>query len=201
MLKVIFEFLYMGADFFPEWEKVQTGVLAGESRREADKIYEQQGLRAADQLTADLTRRYGDYYEVRVQDGGERSNQGLDNVPEFGKLEHLRDLYTSGGHFQREIIMQRKSAAMAVGLPARAAILQFKQAGPERGGIDLNTANMAMSVSRDADGGVKVKFDPALVVRLRQQGALRLAVPVIIDVHLMSMADINPLLGLNNNQP
>jgi hypothetical protein len=63
------------------------------------------------------------------------------------------------------------------------------------GGIDLNTVNMGMTVTKDANGGVQVNFDPAMIARIRQEG-VQSAVPVIINVTPMSSAQIRPLLGL-----
>jgi hypothetical protein len=64
----------------------------------------------------------------------------------------------------------------------------------KRGGIDLNTANMGMTITKDAQGGVKVNFDPAVIERIRQQG-IQSAIPVIIDVRMMTSAEFRPLLG------
>jgi hypothetical protein len=61
------------------------------------------------------------------------------------------------------------------------------------GGIDLNATNMSLSVSKDAQGGVTVTFDPALIDRIRKEG-VRSVVPVIINI--VPVADIKPLLGL-----
>jgi len=63
----------------------------------------------------------------------------------------------------------------------------------EVGGIDLNDANMAMSVAKDANGGVKISFDPAMVARIRKDGVSSV-VPVIINV--THMTSVLPLLGL-----
>jgi hypothetical protein len=62
------------------------------------------------------------------------------------------------------------------------------------GGIDLNPSNMGLSVSKDAQGGVTVTFDPALVERIRKEG-VQSVVPVIINI--VPISDIRPLLGLS----
>jgi len=63
------------------------------------------------------------------------------------------------------------------------------------GGIDLNTANLGMTVTKDADGGVKVNFDQAMIGRIKAQGVFS-ADPVIIRITPMSSAQISPLLGV-----
>ena len=70
------------------------------------------------------------------------------------------------------------------------------------GGIDLNTANMGMIVTKDTNGGVKVftqsKELGLLIERIKQQG-VQSAVPVIININVMPVADIRPLLGFNDS--
>jgi len=83
---------------------------------------------------------------------------------------------------------------------SRAMTTQKIPTAMKRGGIDLNAANMGMTLTKDAQGGVKVSFDPAMIARIRQQG-VQSAFPLIIDVHLMPLAEIRPLLGLNDNPP
>jgi len=63
------------------------------------------------------------------------------------------------------------------------------------GGIDLNSANMAMTITKDVNGGVKVNFDPAMIAQIRQKGVYS-AIPVIISVTTMSQAQLRPLLDL-----
>ena len=63
------------------------------------------------------------------------------------------------------------------------------------GGIDLNTADMGMTVVRDANGGVKVNVDPAMLARVRIHGLGRVE-PFIIQMQAMTSGEINPLLGL-----
>jgi len=63
------------------------------------------------------------------------------------------------------------------------------------GGIDLNSANMGMTVTQDANGGVQVNFDPAMIERIKAQGVFS-ADPVIIRITPMTPAQISPLLGL-----
>jgi|GEM_PF-7089410 len=64
-----------------------------------------------------------------------------------------------------------------------------------KGGIDLNTANMGMTVTKDSNGGVKVNFDPAMAARIREEG-IQSAEPMIIRVRSVTSKDISPLLGL-----
>ncbi len=61
------------------------------------------------------------------------------------------------------------------------------------GGIDLNTKNMGMTIQKDANGGVKVNFDPALIERIRTEGVQSVD-PVIIRI--TAIADVRPLLGI-----
>jgi|GEM_PF-5277594 len=97
-------------------------------------------------------------------------------------------------------LMGKNSAMTAEKLAPRfdrAALANVVTQKPQtnlRGGIDLTHADLAMTVTKDASGGVKVSFDPAMIARIRQEG-IQSAVPVIVDVHLMPMADIRPLLG------
>jgi phosphoenolpyruvate synthase/pyruvate phosphate dikinase len=71
------------------------------------------------------------------------------------------------------------------------------QPGKPVGGIDLNSANMGMTVTRDANGGVQVHFDPAMIARIKAQGVFS-ADPFIIRITPMNPAQITPLLGLQN---
>jgi hypothetical protein len=60
------------------------------------------------------------------------------------------------------------------------------------GGIDLSQQDSALKVTKDANGGVKVNVDPALIARIEREGMPEL-VPVIIN---MSPADIRSLFGV-----
>ena len=57
----------------------------------------------------------------------------------------------------------------------------------------MNTTNMGMTVTRDANGGVKISVDPAMIERVRREGIQSLT-PVIFSV--TPVASIWPLLGL-----
>jgi hypothetical protein len=59
------------------------------------------------------------------------------------------------------------------------------------GGIDLSQQDAAMHVEKDANGGVKVDVDPALIARVEREGMPEV-VPVIIN---MRPADIRSLFG------
>ena len=63
------------------------------------------------------------------------------------------------------------------------------------GGIDLNTANMGMTVTKDANGGVEVNIDPAMIERIKAQG-IQSADPIIIRITPITAAEIRPLLGI-----
>jgi hypothetical protein len=58
-----------------------------------------------------------------------------------------------------------------------------------QGGIDLSEAGAAMRVTKDADGGVVVNVDPALIARVEHEGISE-AIPVIIN---MKPADLQAL--------
>ncbi len=62
------------------------------------------------------------------------------------------------------------------------------------GGIDLNSTNMGMTVTKDANGGVKVTVDPAMIAQVQARGLKRID-PVIINVAPMSPMQLQPLLG------
>jgi hypothetical protein len=76
---------------------------------------------------------------------------------------------------------------------AMATDLEANESAP--GGIDLNAANMGMKVQKDANGGVKIDIDPALIERIKREGVQSM-VPVIIQ--MTPIADIRPLLGLSS---
>src|SRR5262249_43487594 len=59
------------------------------------------------------------------------------------------------------------------------------------GGIDLSQQDSALHVEKDANGGVKVNVDPALIARVEREG-LPEVVPVIIN---MQPADVRTLFG------
>ena len=60
------------------------------------------------------------------------------------------------------------------------------------GGIDLSQQDAALHVVKDANGGVVVNVDPALIARVEREGMLEV-VPVIIN---MRPADIKSLFGV-----
>ncbi len=61
-----------------------------------------------------------------------------------------------------------------------------------RGGIDLSQQDAALRVEKDANGGVVVNVDPALIARIEREGMPEV-VPVIIN---MQPADIRSLFGV-----
>jgi hypothetical protein len=63
-----------------------------------------------------------------------------------------------------------------------------------KGGIDL-TQSEGFKFEQDANGGVKVNFDPAMIQRIRREGVYS-AVPVIISI--TPVPSILPLLGLSS---
>jgi hypothetical protein len=63
------------------------------------------------------------------------------------------------------------------------------------GGIDLSTQDAALHVEKDANGGVKVNVDPALIARIEREGMPEV-VPVIIN---MQPADIRSLFGAGDS--
>jgi hypothetical protein len=63
------------------------------------------------------------------------------------------------------------------------------------GGIDLSQQDSALHVEKDANGGVKVNVDPALIARVLHDGMPEV-VPVIIN---MQPADIRSLFGAGDS--
>jgi len=61
-----------------------------------------------------------------------------------------------------------------------------------QGGIDLSQQGSALHITKDANGGVKVDVDPALIARVEREGMLEVD-PVIIG---MRPADIQSLFGV-----
>ncbi len=62
------------------------------------------------------------------------------------------------------------------------------------GGIDLNTADMGMTIETDAQGGVQVKVDSAMIEQIKREGFKSIN-PVIINI--TPIQDIRPFLGLS----
>jgi len=62
------------------------------------------------------------------------------------------------------------------------------------GGIDLSQQDAALHVTKDANGGVKVSVDPALIARIEREGMPEV-VPIIIN---MQPADIRSLFGIKD---
>jgi hypothetical protein len=75
-------------------------------------------------------------------------------------------------------------------LSDRAALANVIEPGI-KGGIDLSQQESALQVTKDANGGVKVSVDPALVARIEREGMSEID-PVIIN---MQPADIRSLFG------
>ena len=61
------------------------------------------------------------------------------------------------------------------------------------GGIDLSALDSGLSVAKDANGGVTIIVDPALVERVRREG-IKNATPVIVNMRILPSVD--QLLGL-----
>ncbi len=61
------------------------------------------------------------------------------------------------------------------------------------GGIDLSQQDAAMHVVKDANGGVTVNVDPALIERVEREGLSRVY-PVIVDMH---PADARSIFGVS----
>jgi hypothetical protein len=60
------------------------------------------------------------------------------------------------------------------------------------GGIDLSQQDAAMRIVKDANGGVTVNVDPALIARVEREG-MKEVIPVIIN---MQPADMHAILGV-----
>ena len=60
------------------------------------------------------------------------------------------------------------------------------------GGIDLDRANLDLSVQKEGNG-VKMNFDPAMAAQIRREGVSGL-VPVILNI--TPVTNILPLLGM-----
>jgi hypothetical protein len=56
-----------------------------------------------------------------------------------------------------------------------------KNATADFGGIDLTQQDSAMHIERDANGGVKISVDPAVIARVEREGVSRLD-PVFINM-------------------
>jgi len=65
-----------------------------------------------------------------------------------------------------------------------------------RGGIDLSQQDSALHVSKDANGGVQVNVDPALIARVEREGLAEVD-PIIIG---MRRANVQALFGVVNLQ-
>ena len=102
----------------------------------------------------------------------------------------------------RDYLRKIKSKLTELGLDFRPDRAMSSDQGPDAamsalppGGINLNSANMGMTIAKDANGGVKVNFDPAMIARIKAQGIFS-AEPVIINITPMTPLEIRPLLGL-----
>lgn len=63
-----------------------------------------------------------------------------------------------------------------------------------KGGIDLKTSDLAMTITKDPLGGVYVTLAPALIARVKEQG-IQSAMPVILDITTITSPQMNALLG------
>jgi hypothetical protein len=63
------------------------------------------------------------------------------------------------------------------------------------GGIDLNSNNMGLTINKDANGGVKVSFDPAMAEQIRNNGLTHVE-PVIIRMTPIKSEMVPQLLGV-----
>ncbi len=88
----------------------------------------------------------------------------------------------------------KQEKAMVAPDEADQAVITETSDAVSPGGIDLKTANLAMTVTKDGNGGVQVLFDPLLLEDLRTQG-IKSANPIIVDIKLMSSAQIPALLS------
>ncbi len=105
--------------------------------------------------------------------------------------EHLEDALITAD--------QSRFVPPAVNMEAMNQIAQGKNPQNTTGGIDLNAKNMGMTVSKDAQGGVKVNYDSAMISRMQSPDFVGLE-PLIMGIHLTPMNRILPLLGLAPRQ-
>ncbi|MDE2231173.1 MAG: hypothetical protein KGJ95_03800 [Candidatus Omnitrophica bacterium] len=142
-------------------------------------------------LAADL------YKNERVRDTYAWNNIKADmNYPERMIEQAVAD-YSARKH---DVFIRTIPFDSAMTAPPETPVAAVRtQAAVPPGGIDLNTANMAMTVTKDADGGVKVltqsKQLGLLIARIKTRGVFS-ADPVIIRITPISRAQISPLLGL-----
>ncbi|MBF0511746.1 MAG: hypothetical protein HQL13_05380 [Candidatus Omnitrophica bacterium] len=76
--------------------------------------------------------------------------------------------------------------------PGSAAMANISSVAPT-GGIDLSQQDKAMRVEKDANGGVKVYVDPALIAAVERAGVLHEVDPVIVG---WKPVDIRVVLGV-----
>jgi hypothetical protein len=74
----------------------------------------------------------------------------------------------------------------------RAALANVPKTNAFPGGIDLSQQDSALHIEKDANGGVKVDVDPAMIARVEREGMTEID-PVIIG---MRPADVQSLFGV-----
>jgi hypothetical protein len=122
---------------------------------------------------------------LKVSGGG----SVLEGVSSF-EINALYDQWTLNSPKTGNIVFGVKSVFSD---KAMAKIAQDLSVAVPPGGIDLSAANMSMTVAKDANGGVRVNFDPAAIEQFRQ-GHFDGIVPVITGI--TAIANVYPLLGL-----
>ena len=108
----------------------------------------------------------------------------------------MQKVYKTIPYFQAVAAKMKKNEMMTAELSeASQTTVGRSENSAMKGGIDLTTADQGMTVTRDAQGGVKVNLDPAMIARIRRQG-IQSAIPFILDIHRIPLADFGFLLGL-----
>ncbi len=96
--------------------------------------------------------------------------------------------------WNRDDLLQRLESIEMQGLDRSTAMRNPQrhadraQATVDNGGIDLNTLNNGLTVTKDADGGVSMPVDAALMAQVRREG-ISTATPVIINMRVLSSVD------------
>jgi hypothetical protein len=154
---------FIGEDSYDIWGKVRNSL------KYSNQLYDAQKMLIMNFLLR------GDFSEPVVQDTVQQFKSIL---PNNQKEEADKILRKSLEQYQ------------AMGTPDKAVLTQQHNAFP--GGIDLSQQDAALRVTKDANGGVKVDVDPALIARVEREGMPEV-VPVIIN---MQPADIRSLFGV-----
>ncbi len=183
----------------PKGNSVTLLAVAGAATVVAAFLAASQGD-SVETIAQQIIKRMRDEGQQREIDGKKRPFIGYANDPNINLDPRFPPTiygYEGEGVARRTFIALRDPADLkdAVdflrGHSADAAMIK-----PEiRGGIDLDSTNMGMSITQDANDGVKVDFDPAMVERIRKDG-VQSVVPVIIQITPVTADIIRPLLGL-----